>query len=81
MVTLEQSGAAGVCDRAWSHRASLVSGSGEVHYLAAGGGGIEFWGNSFVAGAALGHFEDMLDHFGGYTGLRMARSHGRQATN
>ena len=70
---LEQSGAAGVMIGRGATGRPWFLGQ-VVHYLATG----ERQADpdlSVRAQIVRRHFEDMLDHFGGYTGLRMARKH------
>ena len=70
---LEQSGAAGVMIGRGATGRPWFLGQ-VVHYLATGERRAD---PDLLVRAQIvrRHFEDMLDHFGGYTGLRMARKH------
>ena len=70
---LEQSGAAGVMIGRGATGRPWFLGQ-VVHYLATGERRADP-DLSVRAQIVRRHFEDMLDHFGGYTGLRMARKH------
>lgn len=70
---LEQSGAAGVMIGRGAAGRPWFLGQ-VVHYLATGERRADP-SLSVRAQIVRRHFEDMLDHFGGYTGLRMARKH------
>ena len=70
---LEQSGAAGVMIGRGATGRPWFLGQ-VVHYLASGERRADP-DLSVRAQIVRRHFEDMLDHFGGYTGLRMARKH------